>query len=84
MRVIHLGTKVFPEFGIIDDNGNLVQNVVVSGEGQQPLKVSVFNEQAFINLFNQLQKTQAELIAQTKKLEEKTEAMKASIEEVKS
>jgi hypothetical protein len=68
MKVIHLGTTVIPEFGVIDDNGNLVNNITVTAEGNKNLKISVFSADAFQDVFNNLVKTKSELEAKVENL----------------
>lgn len=75
MKVIHLGTKILAEFGIIDDDGNLVQSVAITDDKSQPFRLSIFSSEAFFDIYNKIEKSRIELVAQAEKLDEQTKAM---------
>lgn len=77
--VIHLETKIVTIFGVLDDNGNVVQRFAVQpgNEPNDPLNIAVLNQDSFVNAFNAISGAKAELV---KKLEEAKAAQVATDE----
>lgn len=78
MRVIHIETLVLPVFGVLDDDGNVVEKLNASKE---PLRVNALSEEVFKNLASEITRVKKEY---QKLLDEKVserEAAEAAIAE---
>lgn len=60
--IVHLQTVVRSVFGVVDDEGNVVQEVVVSGAENQPIVLKVLNEANWTQVYNSLVDAKAQLV----------------------
>jgi hypothetical protein len=63
IRVVHLETVVQSVFGLLDENGDVVQQIIVKPGDKpgDPLIIKKFNENSFIAAFNTLQKVREDI-----------------------
>lgn len=63
--VVHLETKIITVFGVLDDNGNVVQRYAIQpgNEPNDPLNIAVFNQDSFITAFNAIANAKDQLVA---------------------
>jgi hypothetical protein len=61
MQLVHLGTRIVSNFGVVDDNGNTIQSIPVQGD------LPVFDEASFASAFQQIEAKRQELVAQIPK-----------------
>lgn len=54
-KVIHVGTKIDAIFGFLDDEGNIVSKQPIS------INLDIWNEQALLDAYNQINKIKDEL-----------------------
>lgn len=75
MKVIHNGTQVTSSFSIIDEDGDVVQSIVVQAhqEKEDPLRFNKITPENFERAFNALIEIKANM---DKEVAEKVKAMK--------
>lgn len=76
MKVIHLGTKIVPEFGVLDDNGNVVQQLSLTAAENKIFQIANFSAQGFADAFTQLDKARLDVVKQVDKLNEQVTEIK--------
>jgi hypothetical protein len=62
--VVHLKTVVQSVFGVVDDEGNVIREIVVGGAENQPIQIKVLSHDNWVGLFNGLQDAKQQLLDQ--------------------
>lgn len=57
MRVIHIETKVVPLFGILDNEGNVIQKIPLS----EPIGVGLLSKESFLQVHDSIVNAKGEL-----------------------
>lgn len=78
MRIIHLETLVVPTFGLLDNDGNVIQSPI---RPQEPIKLGVLGADSFASAYKVISDYKAELQKQLDaKLAEEKKAKEAAEE----